>query len=63
MTPTDRSDRTVVRYDPVMGPPRRVVYEPATEGFVRSEQVWTGCRWRQTGSEHVANLHVDSASP
>lgn len=37
---------------PVRGPKRRIHFEPMSEGkYRRVESVWTGCEWREVGSE------------
>lgn len=55
-------EATVVRYDPLYGPPRRVVFESRDDGrWRRSEAVWNGCRWRPTGSEVVEEVAVTGA--
>lgn len=49
-----------VRWTPLKGPPRKMVFEPRSiGGWERSEKTWTGELWRHAGSEIVANLHVE----
>ncbi|PSQ06644.1 hypothetical protein BRC92_00295 [Halobacteriales archaeon QS_4_69_31] len=60
MTPANwsRADRHEFVYEPARGPPRRVRFEPRSDGtYERVEDVWTGCRWRPTGREPVDALH------
>lgn len=58
---TDRCDAVVVRYRPVRGPPRRVVFEPLSDGRIeRTEAEWTGCTWRPVGREVVTRVIVET---
>lgn len=61
---TDRSDALVVRYRPESGPPRRVVFEPLSDGeWSRTESEWRGAAcggWRETGSERVTVVEIEA---
>jgi len=53
----DRSDRHGLVYEPERGPPRRILFEPRSDGtWERVEAVWTGCAWRPLGREVVESL-------
>ncbi len=44
-------------YEPIGGEKRKVEFEPQSDGqFIRTEALWTGCRWRVTGEEIVATV-------
>lgn len=54
-------DLLTVQYTPAGGPRRRVTFEwvPGA-GWTRRMSVWTGCSWRQTGTEPVEDLAIGS---
>lgn len=53
-------DGFAVRYRPPQGPPRKVVFEPHSEGFyLRRTFVWSGCNWRLEGEEPVNDVAVE----
>jgi len=55
----DRRDAVTVTYRPAYAPPRRLRFEPQSDGaFERVEEEWNGCRWRRIGSERVTELEV-----
>jgi len=61
MSVADRADSVVVRFEPAMGSPQRIVFEPRHEGaWDRHDQVWTGCQWRTRGVERVRDVDVDA---
>jgi len=66
-TPTDRHDRSdaiVVRWTPKAGDPRRLLFEPAMDGFRRVEQVRDHAgEWRTVGSEPVAQIGFENVPP
>lgn len=50
----------VVRIDPVTGPPRRWLLEPrADDHALLREQVWSGCSWREVGTDWLADYTTD----
>lgn len=52
-----RADRHGFVYEPERGPPRRVLFEPRSDGaWMRREATWNGCRWVPNGSEVVDSL-------
>lgn len=62
MTP-EPAEAITVRWDPARGPPRRVRFEPRSDGrWMRIESVWTGCKWRPTGREVVTDVGVEQAA-
>lgn len=59
--PRDRSDAIEIVYRPCRQPPRRVVFEPLSDGrYLRETAMWTGCCWRTEGSEVVSHVTVDA---
>jgi len=52
-------DATVVRFEPLYGPPQRLMFEPREDGsYLRTRAEWNGCLWRKTGSEVVENVRL-----
>lgn len=57
---TDHSDAIIVRWEPARGPPRRLRFEPRSDGrYRRVTEEWNGCAWRATGQEIVTDVAVD----
>lgn len=58
-----RDQGIAIRYQPPVGPARRVRYEPRSDGLVdRFEEIWTGCQWRVQGCEPVAEVALESST-
>lgn len=56
----DQRDVVTVRWAPDGLAPRRLRFEPRdTGGWLRREQVWTGCTWRTVDTEDVGELAID----
>lgn len=53
-------DGLSIIYRPASGPPRRVVYDPTSDGIDRVTFTWSGCAWRIEGREPVADVHVEA---
>ena len=59
-TPMDRSDAVTVRWQPPRQPARKLVFEPRSDGdWLRIEKSWTGCTWREVGTEVVDDVAVE----
>lgn len=58
-------DTTVsVRYRPPEGSPRRVTFDPRSDGrWTRTTDVWTDGAWREQETEIVADLAVTVSHP
>ena len=58
------SDALSIEYTPARGSRRKVEFIPRHpgDGFLRVTYEWTGCAWRETGTEPVADMvAVDTA--
>jgi len=57
---TDEPQPITIRFKPAGDTWRRVRFEPRAEdtGWLRSDEEWTGCRWRPVGSNIVTDLQV-----
>ena len=59
----DRTDAIEVTYRQLRSSPRRIRFEPRSDGrWERSTAVWTGCVWRATGSELVQDVEIAKGS-
>jgi|AntRauTorcE11897_2_1112592.scaffolds.fasta_scaffold28092_2 hypothetical protein len=51
-----------IRYRPTGGPPRKVSFRPRSDGgWLRVTLEWNGCLWRETGTEIVEDVAVETA--
>lgn len=57
----DRADGVAIRTDPVVGPPRRLRFDPLDNGQVDlCSEEWTGCKWRIAGRELLDGAVVET---
>jgi hypothetical protein len=58
----DRSDATVVTWNPAGRSKRRLVFEPVSSGgYNRVEQVYARGAWRTVGGERVDSVRTENA--
>lgn len=55
-------DAIIVRYVPVGGGERRIVFEPRVDGYYRREQTWLydEGRWHETGCEVIDRVAFEN---